>query len=432
MEFGEEPAARKTKRLPGTSGGSVVAEPRRPPLVEDGEPAIQRLISPLAMLVVAATVVCCVLGFVLARQADDYLESEHRQALRGAIEALQAVSPELGHIDPKLVRLLERASGFKGLRFDEEGPTADREVQSLVDANGRIIGWFSWESERPATALMFRLLPFGALIAVGLLGFAMLAMWQLRRLGFLLAKSSREVHKLAYEDAVTGLPNLHHLRAFLDRALARRGDGTLAIALLDLGGFDDLKDTVGEAGEDELLNEIADRLSSDLPDGALVARMRGDRFGLVMPTTDAASALATLRAIREAVSRPLWINQVVQVGANVGFAMAPRDGDNREELMRRADLALRTAKRRGRALTVAFSSDMEADFDERRFIRRELSRALAARAFEVHYQPIVKADGGAIVGVEALLRWNHVEPRLDSAGGFRASRRGSRHDGSAR
>ena len=88
-------------------------------------------------------------------------------------------------------------------------------------------------------------------------------------------------------------PTCTSLRAFLDRALARRGDETLAIALLDLGGFDDLKDTVGEAGEDELLNEIADRLRSDVPDGALVARMRGDRFGLVMPTTDAASALAT-------------------------------------------------------------------------------------------------------------------------------------------
>ena len=94
-------------------------------------------------------------------------------------------------------------------------------MQSLTDAKGRIIGWFSWESERPATAMMFRLLPFGALIALGLFGFATLAMWQLRRLGFLLAKSSREVHKLAYEDAVTGLPNLHHLRGFLDHALAR-------------------------------------------------------------------------------------------------------------------------------------------------------------------------------------------------------------------
>jgi EAL domain-containing protein (putative c-di-GMP-specific phosphodiesterase class I) len=75
--------------------------------------------------------------------------------------------------------------------------------------------------------------------------------------------------------------------------------------------------------------------------------------------------------------------------------------------MRRADLALRVARRRGRGFVVAFAPEMETDFDDRRFIRRELSRALATRAFEVHYQPIVKADGGAIVGLEALLRWEH-------------------------
>ena len=83
------------------------------------------------------------------------------------------------------------------------------------------------------------------------------------------------------------------------------------------------------------------------------------------------------------------------------------DGTTREDLMRRADLALRVAKRRGRGLVMPFSPRHGGRFDERRFIKRELSRAMATRAFEVHYQPIVQADGGAIVGVEALLRWNH-------------------------
>ena len=79
----------------------------------------------------------------------------------------------------------------------------------------------------------------------------------------------------------------------------------------------------------------------------------------------------------------------------------------RDELMLRADLALRGAKRRGRGLMMQFSDSMEGDFDERRFIKRELSKAIATRSFEIHYQPIVKADGGAIVGVESLARWNH-------------------------
>ena len=78
-----------------------------------GEQAILRVIGPLALLVMVATVVCTVLGFVLARQADDHLDAEHRQALRGAIEALQAVSPEFPAVDPKLLLLLERASGLE-------------------------------------------------------------------------------------------------------------------------------------------------------------------------------------------------------------------------------------------------------------------------------------------------------------------------------
>src|SRR5687768_9364616 len=126
--------------------------------------------SPLALVVVAGIIMGCVLGFVLAKQADDYLESSHRQALRGAIEALQAVTPDLHDVDPQLVKLLEGASGLKGLRLTEEPPEG-AQVQSLIDSKGRIVGWFTWEPERPATEMIKRLLPFGALIALGLLGF---------------------------------------------------------------------------------------------------------------------------------------------------------------------------------------------------------------------------------------------------------------------
>jgi diguanylate cyclase (GGDEF)-like protein len=402
VNFGEQATA---SRDPRTSAELVG---RRSGRRGRGEPVILRLIAPLAFLVIAATVVCTVLGFVLARQADDYLDATNRQALRGAVEALQAISPDLSRVDVNLIRILERASGLKGLRFDEDPPEDHSEVQSLIDANGRIVGWFSWQAERPATATMLRLLPFAALIAIGLLGFAITALWQLRKLGSQLASSNREVHKLAYEDVVTGLANLHQLRAVLDHSLSDRSAGEeLGFALIDLGGFDDMKDAVGDGGEDEVLIEIANRLRATMPEGALIARLRGDKFGLVMPGTGEAAALAAAQAARDAISRAIWINQVVQVSANVGLVMAPRDGGTREILTRRAELALRTARRRGRGLVVQFSLEMETQFDDRRFIKRELSRALATRSFEVHYQPIVKAEGGAIVGVEALLRWNH-------------------------
>ena len=382
--------------------------PERPASMTRGEPLILRFIAPLALLVVAATIVCSGLGLVLARQVDDDLEASRRQALRGTIEAMQEGSQELAFAEPPLVRMLERASGLKDLRFESDPPVEGREVQSLTDANGRIVGWFSWEAERPSTAMMLRLLPFGALIAVGLLCVAGLAVWQLRRLGSLLARSDRTVHKLAHEDPITGLANQRYLFEQLDDALAERLEGeALALVLVDLGGFDDMRDALGNAEENGVLVEVGTRLRNALPQGTAIGRFRGDQFGLIVDAGSIEEATALAETAREAVSPAFWLNKVVQLGANVGLAVAPYHGMTSAELRHRADLALRTARRRGRGLVVAFAPEMEAEFEERSFIKRELSRALATRAFDVHYQPIVRAEGGAIVGVEALLRWNH-------------------------
>jgi diguanylate cyclase (GGDEF)-like protein len=382
--------------------------PLRPARVSRGEPAVLRVIGPLALLVLAAIVVCTGLGYVLARQADDYLEAEHRQALSGAVQALQAVSPNLASVEPQLIRVLERASGLKGLRFETEPAESGREVQSMLDRNGRIIGWFSWEPERPATAMMSRLFPLAGLIGLGLVGLAGLAMWQLRRLGLLLAKSERHVQKLEFEDVLTGLPNHNRFFELFEQALARRqGQDALAFAVLDLDGYDEVNDALGYAGGDEVLAEIGKRLRDTLPADAMIGRLGSDEFAIMIAGMDPDAMLRALEAGASAVARPIWTNQVVQVSASIGVAVAPRDGVTRDELTRRADLALRTAKRRGRGTVIASTAEMEAEFQERRFIKREAARALAARGFDLHYQPIVKAEGGAIAGIEALLRWNH-------------------------
>ena len=382
--------------------------PPRPALMARGEPAVLRIIAPLAFLVVATIIVSIGLGYMLARQADDHLEAEHRQALSGAIEALQAVTPNFARVEPRLIQVLERASGLKALKFETDPVSGEREVHSMLNRNGRIVGWFSWEPERPATAMMNRILPVAGLIALGLAGFAALAMWQLSRLGLKLAESKQCVQKLEYEDALTGLPNHSHFFKLFDQAMAtRQGSEQLAFATLDLDGFDEVNDALGYAGGDEVLAEIGKRLREALTPSTTIARLGSDEFALMLTGKNAEVALFVVDSVRQALARPISMNQVVQISASIGLAIAPRDGSARDELTRRADLALRTAKSRGRGTVVAFASEMEAEFQERRFIKREAARALAARSFDLHYQPIVTAEGGAIVGVEALLRWHH-------------------------
>jgi diguanylate cyclase (GGDEF)-like protein len=371
--------------------------------------SILRIVVPLAVVLVAVTIACLGLGFVVARQADDRVEDGHRQALRGAVEALQAVAPDLSGDDPRLMRILEEASGLKGLRFDDGLPDGDREIQTLLDRNGRIVGWLNWSPQRSATATMNGISPLAVLIALGFVSLLIAALWQLRRLDRRLTTSQQQIRRHLQVEPITGLPNSDEFLERLERAAAARaGDECLAFAILDLDGFRDAKDAVGEAGGDEVLSEVADRLRQAMPPDVVIGRLRSNhKFALLMPAADPQAALATVEAARSAISRPIWIGQALQIAASVGLAVAPRDGTQAEELVRRADLALRSARRRGGGMVVAFSAGMETEFEEQRFIKRELGRALAARDFEVHYQPIVTAQGNTIVGLEALLRWNH-------------------------
>jgi diguanylate cyclase (GGDEF)-like protein len=370
---------------------------------------ILRIVVPLAIILVAATIACLGLGFVVARQADDRVEAGHRQALRGAVEALQVVAPDLSGNDPRLIRILEEASELKGLRFDDDPPDGEREAQTLLDRNGRIVGWLNWDPERSATATMNGISPLAVLIALGFASLLAAALWQLRRLDRRLATSQQEIRRHLQVEPVTGLPNGDDILERLDRAAAaRKADECLAFAILDLDGFRDAKDAVGEAGGDEVLVEVANRLSQAMPPDVVIGRLRSNhKFALMMAATDPRTALATAEAARLAISRPIWLGQALQVAASVGLAVAPRDGTAGQDLLRRADLALRSARRRGGGMVVGFTAGMETEFEEQRFIKRELGRALAARDFDVHYQPIVTAEGSAIVGLEALLRWNH-------------------------
>jgi diguanylate cyclase (GGDEF)-like protein len=341
--------------------------------------ATPALVATLALFVLAATAFCVVAGFVLVNRADDRLDLERRVALLGAVEELRAAGAGFKTFDPERLRSLERIAGLKDLRFESEPDTGGRELQSVMSRQGRIIGWFSWQPERSISKALSKLRPLLAIAGLCLIGFAALALWLIRRALRDLAASERRAWRLAHEDMLTGLPNHRKMIELIDTALAARTPGeTVTLAFIDLDGLNDINDALGHPAGDGLLAAFAARLRELLPDRSVAGRFGGDEFALVMTTADDETARAALRTLTMAMKRPFWISeQSVQVGVTVGFAHAPLHADSRDELARRAGLALRAAKRKERGGVLPFVPALDAEIDDRRFLERELRRALA-------------------------------------------------------
>ena len=211
------------------------------------------------------------------------------------------------------------------------------------------------------------------------------------------------------EDPITGLPEAGAILETLEQMLARREpDEFVTLCYLDLTGFRELSDAFGRPWSNELVRVAADRMRElDWPDAAL-GRLGRHRFILILRSKDPEAGMRMARDVDKLVAKPMNVQgQIVHVRANIGVTHAPHDGMTSDDLFRHATLAMRAAKRAGRGHIVAFESTMEADLHERRFLERELKRALDEDALEVHYQPIVTAEGSQIIGVEALLRWSH-------------------------
>jgi len=226
-------------------------------------------------------------------------------------------------------------------------------------------------------------------------------------------KAQQQIHHMARHDALTNLPNRTLFRERLERALrlAKRGD-QLAVFCLDLDHFKTINDTLGHPVGDGLLREVARRLSACVTDEDTVARLGGDEFAVVQfcrgcdPTVP--SALAS--RLVESISAPYEVagHQLV-IGASVGVSLAPDDGDNPDQLLKNADLALYRAKADGRGTYRFFEAGMDARAQARRLLELDLRAAVRREEFEVHFQPIIDIADARTVAFEALVRWNHPE-----------------------
>ncbi|HET7804388.1 MAG TPA: bifunctional diguanylate cyclase/phosphodiesterase [Pseudolabrys sp.] len=362
-----------------------------------------RVVGGVSVVVIVGIVAIVVIGFSLAHYGDERLSLGQHAALRSAIAEFRPAAT-----DPRLLRMAEQIPGVKNLKF-ESGPARDRETLPAMDSAGRITGFFTWDKARPMTQVMGRLAAFFAVVVVVIFGLAALSLRQLKRAQRELAVREVEAARAADEDRLTGLPNHAKTLELLDLSLAERADDECtAFALIELDGMDDVTATHGVLGSDELIIAVAARMREALPAGVICGRIAGDKFAVVMTAAHDADAEAVVRAAIDAIARPHWVDTVVRVSAHAGFAQAPRHAATRGELTRRADLALRAAAKQGPGSIVAFDVAIDTVSTDQKFIHRELPRAISANDLDLHYQPIVSSQGGRMVGVEALLRWNHA------------------------
>ena len=222
---------------------------------------------------------------------------------------------------------------------------------------------------------------------------------------------------MATHDALTGLANRALLRETIVEAGARhrRHGEPFTVLMLDLDHFKIVNDSVGHSAGDLLLQEMAQRLRAVLGDGDVLARLGGDEFAILQSGGAAQrdDAMATAARIVATVARPFDLDgSRLSVGVSIGIALAPRDGVDPDELLRKADLALYRTKARGRNAATFFDAAMMAEADARHQLAGELRDALARNEFELHYQPVIDLATRAPCGAEALVRWRHPHKGL--------------------
>jgi diguanylate cyclase (GGDEF)-like protein/PAS domain S-box-containing protein len=237
-----------------------------------------------------------------------------------------------------------------------------------------------------------------------------------------LIENQQRLDRLAHHDQLTGLPNRHHLAAFLPDAIAAaRASGTmLGVVFLDLDRFKHINDTRGHETGDKLLHEVAQRLRACVRDSDVVVRMGGDEFVFVFRHVKSFDEV-TLGAARilETLSSPIVVDgHSLQTSGSVGVSMFPRDGADMVELLKHSDMAMYQAKDRGRNNVQLFSPILNRRLKRRVAVEASLREALRLKQLDVHYQPFVDLLTRKVVGLEALIRWHHPERGMIPADQF--------------
>lgn len=236
-----------------------------------------------------------------------------------------------------------------------------------------------------------------------------------------LLRNQRRLDHLAHHDSLTGLPNRLFLRTHLEQALqACSADSGLAVLLLDLDNFKLLNDSRGHNIGDELLIEVARQLKKFVGPRGIVSRLGGDEFVIVLSSAaERSAAAADAAAILSMLTTPMRVaGRVISTSVSIGITLCPQDARDLDCVLRNADLAMYKAKESGRSNVQFFRPEMNTQVRHRLTMEHALRRALSGKQFVVHYHPLTEIATRRIVGLEALVRWEHPQLGMIAPGKF--------------
>jgi len=329
---------------------------------------------------------------------------EHGATLRELQDRLAAIQPLIGELDrnPAAARqALDILRPLEG-KLAQLASAAHNHGAALVQKDQQELVRLHW-------------LFSGIAVSLILIGVVLILL--LDRHNRLLTRAHQELHVLAHQDALTGLPNRVVLRERLEQGLAglRAKGPSLAVAYLDLDHFKDVNDSFGHETGDELLKAVAERLRDCIPvdEGHtknLISRFGGDEFAILQTGIRCPEESAALAArIVEALRAPFSVNgHEIFIGTSIGITLA-QGGVTSSQILKHADMALYHAKADGRGTFRFFEPAMDEQLHARRLLEADLRKAMANGEFELHYQPQINLKANEITGFETLLRWHHPE-----------------------
>ncbi len=312
------------------------------------------------------------------------------------------------------VRKIGADFGFQDLHWTKGKAPVGYDAEVVRSSSGLPVAALTWQQNRPGMEFLSRIAPglLLALLPIAALTY-LLVEWGSRQVKRLV-ESEAQATRAARTDTLTGLPNRVGLRDVFRQLLSRakQTGAPLAVLSIDIDHFKAINDAFGNVVGDAVLKASARRLEAMTPEHGVITRPDGDSFVMLVPGLDGAGDAELANDVIVALAEPFDLDNGTRVfiTASVGYAIGPRDGDTGDELMRRAELAMRKAKEDAEEEAIGFAPEMDAEVTYRLMLEAALRASVADGSIDVVYQPLMDPSGTRVVGLEALARW--TEPDL--------------------